>query len=86
MNFQLSGLKLSSCSIGTHFISIPLKVVGLKMAKTVTYFAKIVTKNLNMLNTIMAMKRIGFKILVGVQYMFCKRLESTSDVINFELI
>jgi hypothetical protein len=69
-------LKLGSCSIGTHFISIPLKVVAFKNGKTVTYIAKIVTKKLNMLNTIVAMKSICFKTLVDVQDTFCERLES----------
>ena len=34
----------------------------------------------------MAMKSIGFKLLVGVQDTFCERFDSADDSINFELI
>jgi serine/threonine protein kinase len=85
VNFQLDSVKLGSFSMGTHLISIPLKVVGFKDGEAVTYFTKVVTeKNLDMLNIIMAMKNIGLKILVGVQNVFYDRFESTYSAVNFE--
>ncbi len=78
VNFKLDSVKLGSFSIGTHLISIPLKVVGFKDGEAVTYFTKVVTeKGLDMLNSIMAMKNIGLKILVGVHDAFYDRFEST---------